>query len=364
MFGSLGCGAPDSEETVSTVQQTLNISSWSGPNGLVNLPSTGSHTLTANIDAAGQTWTPKAFSGTLDGANRTISNLTINGGSFFSSLTNATIRNVRFTNLTLTGGSTEGTGGLAKIAEDSTIENCAVEANINVSATMVGGLVGTMNGGRIYRSYAKGTISGSTFYAGGLVGIANTSSVGQLEILESYAQMTINPATPTGFPVVAGGVIGYGYAPIVNDVYAVGNVTGRGAVGGIIGELDCTQDVYHFQLYKTIYRGDVIDRNWSSSGGWSGGVGTFNDCTARFAQNFYDRTLDPSTNRAAHSSIRGYTTTELRSPTSVIGGVFCEPDVVPGRCGDNTWQSPPWTAGTNNQHHVLLNMPGPNAQPR
>jgi len=60
----------------------------------------------------------------------------------------------------------------------------------------------------------------------------------------------------------------------------------------------------------------------------------------------------------------GYTTTELTSPTTVIQGVFCEPDVVEGRCGDNTWSSPPWTAGTSSQYHVLLNMPGPNIQPR
>jgi hypothetical protein len=361
-FGSLGCGAPGPEETVSEVQEAINVGTWGD---LVAMGTTGSYTLTANINAAGQTWTPKTFSGTLDGANFAIQNLTINGGSFFSSLTNATIRRLRFTNLTITGGSTPGIGGLAISATDTTIDRCSIEANINVSATQVGGILGTMNGGSIFRSYAKGSITGSTFFAGGLVGIANTSSIGQASITESYAQVTVNPATPEGWPTIAGGIVGSGYAVIINDVYAVGNVTGRGGVGGIVGALNCNSEGGGFQTYKTIYRGDVVDRNWSSSGGWSGALGTFDgDCIARLTQNFYDRTLDASTNRANHNSVRGYTTTELRSPTTVTGGVFCEPDVVPGRCGDNTWMSPPWTAGTNMQHHVLQNMPGPNAQPR
>jgi hypothetical protein len=360
-FGSLGCGAPGPEETISEVQEGIDIGNWGQ---LVAMGTTGSYTLTANINAAGLTWTPKAFSGTLDGGNFAIQNLTINGGSFFSSLNNATIRRLRFTNLTITGGSTPGIGGLAINATNTTIDRCSIEANINVSATQVGGILGTMTGGSIFRSYAKGSISGSTFFAGGLVGIASTSSAGQATISESYAQVTVNPSTPEGWPVIAGGVVGSGNAPIIYDVYAVGNVTGRGGVGGLVGELSCPSSGSSFQLYKTIYRGDVVDRNWSNNNGWSGAVGTFDDCIARFEQNFYDRTLDPSANRANHYSIVGYTTDELRTPTSVTGGVFCAPDVIPGRCGDNTWMSPPWTAGTNMQHHVLQNMPGPNSQPR
>lgn len=112
-------------------------------------------------------------------------------------------------------------------------------------------------------------------------------------------------------------------------------------------------------------RGDVVDKDWSSSGGWAGSIGTFTDCTGRFTQNFYDRTLDPSSHFVVYgTAIQGFTTTELKSPTSVIGGVFCAPDIIPARCGDNTWWSPPWTAGTSSQHHALQNMPGPNSQPR
>jgi hypothetical protein len=360
-----GCGAGDFEEPIAEAREAINVSTWAG---LVAMGTTGTYTLTANINASGRTWTPKTFSGTFDGGNFTISNLTINSGSFFSNLNNATVKNVKFTNVTITGSSYQGLGGIASAATDSRIENSAVELNMNVSAWYVGGLVGMMNGGSIYRSYAKGTLSGTIFDSvGGLVGLTSWSEVGRLSITESYAQVVVNPNTPGTSVVRAGGIIGSGNAPDIHDVYAVGNVTGRGGVGGIIGELRCSEDFgEYFMLYKTIYRGDVVDKNWSASGGWAGPVGTFSDCTARFEQNFYDRTLDASSNYVSYgaSSVQRYTTTELRSPTSVIGGVFCAQDVVPGRCGDNTWSSPPWTAGTSSQHHVLLNMPGPNVQSR
>src|SRR5688572_33358244 len=97
---SFGCGAAVSdEEPVSQLREAINISNWGE---LVAIGETGSYTLTANINAAGRTWTPKTFSGTFDGGNRTISKLTINSGSYFAGLANATIRQVRFANLTLT----------------------------------------------------------------------------------------------------------------------------------------------------------------------------------------------------------------------------------------------------------------------
>jgi hypothetical protein len=86
-LGGLGCGAAEPDETVAELQEAINISTW---NGLVGMASTGTYVLTADIDANGKTWTPKAFSGTFDGGNHTIRNLTINSGSFFSTLTNAT----------------------------------------------------------------------------------------------------------------------------------------------------------------------------------------------------------------------------------------------------------------------------------
>jgi hypothetical protein len=364
IVGNFGCGATGPEETVSEVQEALDINNWAQ---LVAMGSSGTYVLKANIDAAGKTWTPKAFSGTFDGGNFTIRNLSISGGGFFSTLTNATIRRVVFTGMTITGGNTTGIGGLATSATNTTIESVGMHVNIDVGSDSTGGLLGKMTGGSIFRSYARGSIIGAIFNVGGLVGSAyrNGSGGPRATISESYSQMTITPQTPSNWPIIAGGIVGFGSEPHIADVYAVGNVTGRGGVGGIIGKVVCAPGaVEQFGLYKTIFRGDAIDKNWSQNDGWSGGVGTFQNCAFRMLQNFYDTDKDQSLHHAAHDSIQGYTTEELRSPTSVIGGVYCVvPDVVPGRCGDNTWQPTAWTAGTSSEHHALLNMPG-QAQPR
>jgi hypothetical protein len=359
VFGSLGCGAAEVDEPLAQSREAIDISTWGG---LVNMATTGSYRLTGNIDGQGRTWTPKAFSGTFEGADYRIYNFKIASGSFFSSLNNSTIRRLKLTDVTITGSSTTGIGGIATSAVNTTISGSLAHATIDVSASSVGGLVGTMTGGSIYRSYAKGSIKGTMFYAGGLVGSANRGSVGPVTISESYAQVTVQPLTPGTVTVAAGGLVGYAYGPIITDVYAVGNVTGRGAVGGIVGHMDCADDA-PFQIFKTIYRGDVIDENRRTSGGWAGAIGTFRACAALVAQNFYDRTLDPSSNHTT-LSVDGFTSTELRSPTTVTGGVFCAPDVIPERCGDRTWKTPPWDPGTSSQHHVLLNMPILNEQPR
>jgi hypothetical protein len=363
ILGSLGCGAAEPNETVAEVQEPLNISNW---NGLVGMASSGSYVLTANIDAAGRTWTPKVFSGSFDGANYTISNLTINSGSFFASLTNADVRRIRFTNLRLTGSAFGGIGGLASNATNTTIRRVSVEADIDVSAIAVGGLVGAMTGGSIKKSYAKGTIDGQIYFAGGLVGQVWDGET-QTRIEESYAQVRVNPDTSDPL-VVAGGLVGSADAPIIYDAYAVGDVTGRGAVGGIVGQVQCLTPDTYFHLMRTIYRGEVRDLDRSAaSGGWAGTVGTAQACSVRAGSNYYDRTLDPSPNyEVSVSSSQGFTTAELREPTTVTGGVFCEMDSGPDptRCGDAAWSSPPWTPGSSIQHHVLMDMPGPNVQPR
>ncbi len=359
-LGGLGCGAAEPDEAVGKVREALSISSWSS---LVGMASSGTYVLTADIDAAGRTWTPKTFSGSLDGNGFTISNVTINNGSFFSRLTNASVQRIAFTNLRLTGTSLM-VGGLAGVATNTTIRRVAVEADIDVSATAVGGLVGSMTGGIIRTSYAKGTIDGNILYSGGLVGIADEGEA-QATIMESYAQVTVNPVTTNPF-VVAGGIVGSADAGIIHDVYAVGDVTGRESVGGIAGSLWCSALDSSYQLFKTIYRGDVKDLNRSpSTGGWAGPVGRVRPCSVRVGMNYWDKSLDRSTNWDTSVDGTGYTTTELQSPTTVTGGVFCGADPLnPTRCGDLTWSSPPWTPGTSSQHHVLTNMPGPNAQPR
>lgn len=365
LLGGAGCGSADFEtESIGQTAEAATIGDWAG---LVAMGTTGSYTLTANINANGKTWTPKDFSGTFDGGGKTISNLTINvagDGGFFNYLSNATVRNVKFTNLRVTTGWMA--GGLAAVADNCTLDQIVVEGTVAVNnGWAVGGIAGYMYGGKLTRSYAKGTVNGSPYYtAGGLVGALFTSSAGRGEISESYAQVTVAPDTSvTTRLITAGGITGRTFAGKIVDVYSVGNVTGRGGVGGLVGYLD-GDDGNQWIFYKGISRGgDVIDKN--KSGGWEGAVGTVNIAAfSRFAQVFFDAEADPTTGTGISypQYQAGASTSALKSPTEPAGGIFCAVDVVPGRCGDNTFFTEQWNPGSASEHHTLRNVPGPNVQ--
>jgi hypothetical protein len=367
LLGGMGCGSADFEpEPVGQTAEGVNVGSW---NALVAMGTTGTYTLTADINAIGKTWTPKDFSGTFDGGGKTISNLTINvqgDAGFFRYLTGATVRNVKFANLRVTG--TWFAGGLVAYATDSTLERIVVEQGTITTNNgwAVGGIAGYMNGGTLTRSYAKGTVNGSPGYAaGGLVAGLWLGSDGRRgEIYESYSQVTVAPSTsdPTRL-VYAGGIVGRTFAGRIRDVYHVGNVTGRGGVGGLVGYLEGDSGNV-WLLYNSISRGgDVTDKN--KSGGWEGTVGVVNGPNNRFSLLFFDAQADPTAGANisydAPEAQHGHTTNELKLPTTPAGGVFC---VGGGDCGDGQFTDPPWEAGSETQHHVLRNMPGPNVQIR
>lgn len=353
----------ESEQALGSTKQPVDISNW---NGLVAMVSDGNYRLTADINASGKTWTPNSFSGTFDGNDKTISNLTINvsgDAGFFRTLNQAIVRKVRFTNLKVTG--TWFVGGLAGVAQDSQVERVSIEGTMTATdGFAVGGIFGSMAGGSLYRSYAKGTAQSALYFAGGLAGVAGTgASLGTIS--ESYSQVTVSPNTSAaGRTVYAGGIAGYGVGVDIHDVYATGNVTGRGGSGGLVGYLGCNGS-RAWLLYKGIYRGDVVDRN-APSGGWAGTVGGYGDCTARFTHLSWDSTVDPSTNwlsnPVADLAQRPGTTTQHRAPTIAYGGFFC---IQPNNCpNDNNFETSKWDAGTSSQHHILKNMPGPNVQIR
>lgn len=367
-LAGFGCGSADlGSEHLGQTAEALNIGSWTALTQMSTAANV-SYTLTADIDASGKTWTPKDFQGIFDGANHTISNLTINvptwnQGGFFTSMTNATVRRVKFVNLRINGG--QFVGGLAGESWDSVVEDTAVEVTItgNGSAGYVGGVFGKMNAGTVTRTYTKGSITGRWSNAGGIVGDMWGSEGTHPAIEQSYSQMNVTPDTPGTEIVYAGGIAGSAYSCRIGNVYQVGNVTGRGGVGGLVGYLDGASDSV-WLLYNGISRGgDVSDKN--KSGGWEGTVGSVNGPNNRFSLLFFDAQVDPTT--GANTSYtgadaqHGQTTNELKLPTTPSGGVFC---VGGGDCGDGQFDGSIWDAGTNTQHHILKGMPGPNVQVR
>lgn len=121
-------------------------------------------------------------------------------------------------------------GGLVGYNRESFIFSCFSNADV-FSEVMAGGLVGTNWNSTIYRCYAGGTVSGTDWVGGGLVGYNNISS----EIINCYATGIVS--VPNG--KATGGLVGVneGYSSLTH-CYAIGYVSGDENIGGLVGYND------------------------------------------------------------------------------------------------------------------------------
>ena len=190
--------------------------------------------LIADVDLAGTEWEPVSFGGTFDGKGKTISNLTINkpgvsNTGFIKSL-NGTVKNVKFTNPTVTGG--ENTAVVAGIAGGSAAlaENITINGTIKVETTHSGyaraaAIVGgwaygnykniTVDGGNKDNSYIKHTGGGDGRYVAGIVGHADD--------VNSYVNCTVKNITISG-GWLCGGIAGPGPADKLASNCSVENI--------------------------------------------------------------------------------------------------------------------------------------------
>jgi hypothetical protein len=283
---------------------------------LMALNLAGSYTLGANVDAtatngaaASGMWTTAGFvpvgnittpfTGSLDGQNNSISNLSINTpatgyvGLFGVADTTATIQNIKLANSNVSGsygvgilagynygaisnsnvaGSVTGgdfgyyIGGLVGISS-GTISLSSSSGTITVgnSSNAIGGLVGQVSGfGSVSNSNATGavTVGTSSNTIGGLVGVVNSSTA------------TVSGSSATGAVTVGGGasnaiggLIGRN-SGVTTTSYASGNVSVTGGtsnnnIGGLIGNQGMTGSVSN--SYAT--------GNVNVVGDWSNGIG-------------------------------------------------------------------------------------------
>ncbi len=161
---------------------------------------TAHYAVTNNIDLSGVAISPiTPFSGVFDGGNYTLSNLTITPKDtaptgLFGNVENATIKNVKTTNLKVNVTATDQlyTGGMVGYAKSSTIDNCSVAGTIKSAAkrdltadsrsdknsAVVGGIVGFAKNTTISNSTFKGEVNASAGqHAGGIVAIAEGGSI-------------------------------------------------------------------------------------------------------------------------------------------------------------------------------------------
>ena len=120
--------------------------------------------------------------------------------------------------------------------------------------------------------------------------------------------------------------------------------------------MDCGES-NTFVLNHGIYRGNVTDVNRAPPAGWAGVIGGAANCSGRFDQLWWSKSLDSSTASFISPNVdpnfpvqQGALDADLKSPTTPSGGVY--------HWDDNNLQSAYWNAGTSTQHHVLQGMPG------
>ncbi len=203
-----------------------------------------------------------AFNGSYDGQGYTIDGLHINRPNdnrigLFGEARYCDIRNVRLTNLHVTGSSM--VGGLAGLANDyAHISGCFVDGDVS-GLNRVGLIAGRISYyGLIEECSSHGSVTApeGEGYCAGIVGF----SIGRASILRCCNSATINGEKETGGIVgrtqsgttvkncyntgavigtdMVGGVCGYCYGTDLIDCFSTGSVTGNSSTGGLVGMTD------------------------------------------------------------------------------------------------------------------------------
>ena len=203
-----------------------------------------------------QKWTPignfsKAYTGTFDGNNYTISGLYIDSNVNNQGLFGYVGADGIVQNLTVTGSvsGSDRVGGVVGYNNGGTVTGCTFSGSGSVSGVLsVGGVVGNNdNSGSVENCYNTGTVSGSD-RVGGVVGYNNGGTV----------ENCYNTGEVTGRATV-GGVVGYNSSSVVGDnrgnvtgCYNTGEVTGRRGVGGVVGYNDSSVENCYYQTGKGV----------------------------------------------------------------------------------------------------------------
>ncbi|MCF0174865.1 MAG: hypothetical protein HUJ95_05945, partial [Bacteroidales bacterium] len=230
----------------------------------------GEHRLGADINLSSvASWTPVVgFTGTFNGNGKTISNLLIDNtedipAGLFSTMTNATVKNLTFSNVNVSSSNLE-LGTLAGHAENCTISNVDIiggaTSNIVSSArvvpqptnkygalytndyAVVGGVVGYLKKGTVEDCDIDANVSSNYRMVGGVVGfIDNDEATIKNCSLASTAKVECINST------FAGGIIGSSLSSVlkVSNCECFGTVKARYSyVGGIVATVNSTYFEY------------------------------------------------------------------------------------------------------------------------
>ncbi|KAA8920253.1 hypothetical protein CEK64_08160 [Xanthomonas sontii] len=184
-----------------------------------------------------------AFTGSLNGANRTISALTIaRSGASYVGLFGNTGAASQIGNLALTGATVTGTAYVGGIAgfNAGTLSGIRVNGSMSGTGNFIGGLAGYNNAGTIAGVQTSGSVVGSGGaysgnYVGGLIGSNANGTIGT-----SSSSSTVSGGSSVG------GLVGNDYQGNYSNVQASGSATSTSTasgdhVGGLIGNANQSQ---------------------------------------------------------------------------------------------------------------------------
>lgn len=288
--------------------------------------STTIYLLMNNLDYTGYNWTTstQSFGGLFNGNGYTISNLTINGlekkdAAIFYKLSNGTIMNVNFENITINGAS--GVATVAGIVGQMSggylhhigLKNVAVSAHTGASA-----LVGQVSGGVNYITQISlvndttSTIKVTNKYAGGIVGNV------QKDTTENLVELYVSNCYVKG---------------IIGDGKDAG-----GYIGGIIGRAKNDYNVCVLQIEKCYFEGQVrTGKNYAGGifAGSDNGAGRIfiircvSNCTIYFAGTVLDGLSDTTMAAKNCSPVYGRYTAGGGSVTALVNyGSFADAAII------------------------------------
>jgi flagellin-like protein len=228
------------------------------------------------------------FTGSFDGQNHTISNLSINRlddndvGLFGAIGAVGEVKNVGVINVNITGESY--VGGLVGSNSNGTVSNSYSTGNVTGESYYVGGLIGYNRDGTVSNSYSTGNVSGES-YVGGLVGrninsnISNSYSTGNVTGESDYVgglvgrnsngniSNSYSTGNVSGESYYVGGLVGRNNNGTVSNSYSTGNVTGE-FVGGLIGynrEGTVSNSYSTGNVSGESYVGGLVGRNYNGN---------------------------------------------------------------------------------------------------
>ncbi len=348
------------------------------------------------------------FRGTFDGNGFSIINFrTANNSNpgwyrgLFSGTDNAILRKIRLINVNVVGEAY--TGAIAGTMSNTLLENSYVTGNVSglfypdnpgYAIGMAVGHAGDYS--EIRRCQASGSVKGIVLSAGGFIGQASgwgevtlyTDPRVKIEEIYTDVNVDLTPPGPSydGVNVAAGGLAGIIQGALVKNIYAVGNVKGRGWPGGLVGRVINGDPGYATcELNQSVYIGDVAS---TSGGPRAGAIGSMDEYFhgTRCAV-YYNKSVDggvalPTSDIACNA---GKTTQELQNahpaPNQVwepyiTGQLITQQMINQGdfpQCRLNTGSENEWGFGTcgtpvvwkanaYNQYNTLTNIPEPTLQ--